>query len=214
MHIHNNETLKIGGYSTTDRNLHGSLDEIRIYNKSLTSAEITTLADRSERGGFLQTNRVGNIFYDTGIIVVSSPDYRYNNIGVFGYTGSYQSTKNIYEFSSLCKIKKGDFNLTTNPSALQDDNETYLNYMTGSSAQPYFTTIGLYNDDAQLMATAKLATPLQKRTDIDMSVLVRVDLDKPRPTRLLTFEEYFAGKGLLVDAIWHEGGDIYRELPA
>jgi hypothetical protein len=38
------------------------------------------------------------------------------------------------------------------------------------------TTIGLYNDDRELLAVAKLANPLEKRDDVDMNVIVRFDM--------------------------------------
>jgi len=183
--INNGDPLKIGGY-WPGRNfsfydmfdcLQGDLDEIRIYNKALTTAEIATLADRTEGGGMLQTNRVGNVFHDHGFAVISSPDYRYDNIITTNYTASYKSTITHYELSSLCRTNAGDFGLTLNPSALKDDNETYLNMITGSDFNPYITTIGLYNQNAQLIAIGKFASAIKKRDDIDMNIHVRIDLD-------------------------------------
>ena len=43
------------------------------------------------------------------------------------------------------------------------------------SALPYVTTIGLYNDKAQLLAVGKLAEAVQKRNDVDMNFIVRWD---------------------------------------
>ena len=47
-------------------------------------------------------------------------------------------------------------------------------FMSGS-AFPYITTIGLYNDEGQLLVTGKCAQPIQKRSDIDMNFIVRWD---------------------------------------
>ena len=41
--------------------------------------------------------------------------------------------------------------------------------------KPYITTIGLYNDKNQMLATAKLSTAVQKNDDIDMNFIVRWD---------------------------------------
>ena len=41
---------------------------------------------------------------------------------------------------------------------------------------PYITTIGLYNDDGQLLVVAKLAYPIKKRNDVDISFLLRFDI--------------------------------------
>ena len=43
------------------------------------------------------------------------------------------------------------------------------------TAFPYITQIGLYNEDMQMLATAKLAQPIQKRDDVDTNFIVRWD---------------------------------------
>jgi hypothetical protein len=49
-------------------------------------------------------------------------------------------------------------------------------FVTGSSFSPYITSIGLYNNNNDLVAIAKLATPLKKRKDIDINVIIRFDM--------------------------------------
>jgi hypothetical protein len=80
------------------------LDEVRIFNKSLTTANISSLTDRSEGGTMLQTANVGNVFEQTWRIVVSSADYRYNNFCISIYCKSYRSTVTIHEFSTIAKV--------------------------------------------------------------------------------------------------------------
>ena len=41
--------------------------------------------------------------------------------------------------------------------------------------KPYITTIGLYNDKAEMLAAAKLAQPIQKNPDVDMNFVIRWD---------------------------------------
>ena len=175
--INNDDLLNIGGYSPNTSNLIGDLDEVRIFNKSLTQAHISSLADRNEGGTFLQTNHVGNVFSKHGIIIISSPDYQYHNIINTPFTSSYRSTMTTTEYSTLVRISKDDFNLTLNPSTLQDNGVDYDAYVSSSEFDPYITTIGLYNDAGQLLVTGKLASPLRKRGDIDMNILLRFDVD-------------------------------------
>ena len=177
VNISNTSSLKIGGYDASGGGLQGYLDEIRIYNKALTTSEISTLKDRNEGGGLLQTNVVGQVFDKNGFIVISTPDYRYNNLITSAYTASYQSTITTYEMSTLCRVKAGEFNVTRNHSVLTEDNNQYLNYLTGSNFSPYITTIGLYDSVGQLLAVAKLGQPIKKRDDVDMNFFVRLDLD-------------------------------------
>jgi hypothetical protein len=175
--IDNTDPLFIGGFESGS-NLTGIVDEIRIFNRALTATEIGYLSDRIEGGSFMQTNHVGNVFSKQGIVVISTPDYRYHNILNTSYTASYRSTKTIYELGVTAEIGSGDFNATLNRSATADDDQTYQSYVTGSAFAPYITTIGLYNDAGQLLAIGKLAQPIRKRPDVDMNFLVRVDLDR------------------------------------
>ena len=175
--IDNTHPLKIGGYNASSYNLTGYLDEIRIFNKSLTSSQISALNDRTEGGTALQTRNVGNVFSKQGIIVFSSPDYRIHDILQTPYTASYRSTVTIHELSVLTKLDAGDFNMSTNVTLTQDNDQTYYSFVSGSDFSPYITTIGLYNDFGQLLAVAKLAQPIKKRSDVDMNFLIRLDLD-------------------------------------
>ena len=52
-------------------------------------------------------------------------------------------------------------------------------FVTGSNFSPYFTTIGLYNKVGELLAIGKLASAIQNRNDVDITVKVRFDLDGP-----------------------------------
>ncbi len=181
--INNNHGLKIGGYGSGLEGYSGYLDEIRIFNKTLTQAHISTLMDRSVSGGVLQTNKVGNVFNKQGLIVISSPDYRYNELITTNYTASYKSTVKLYEHSILARVDENDFNVSQNPSILTDNNMNIQSWATGSDFVPYITTIGLYNDVGQLLAIGKLGQPVKNRNDIDMNFLISIDLDKNKPVK-------------------------------
>ena len=193
--INNIHPVKIGGYDNNKRNLNAAIDELRIFNHALTQDEIDSLSNKinpftQPGANILQTNRVGNAFHNNGFFVITSADPKYNNILNSPYTASYQSTVHIFEFSTICKIDMGDFNMTTNCSALKDDNETYLTRVTSSAFEPYITTVGLYNKHAQLLAVGKLANPLKNRNDVDMNILVRCDLDQNRFAKLRDDNEF------------------------
>lgn len=176
--IDNKDTLKIGGYSTNSSNVQGLIDEVRIFNKSLVASEISALSDRSEGGSALQTQYVGNIFNKHGIAVISSLDYRFNNIIHAPYTASYRSTIALNELSVVARLDAGDFNMSTNITLTKDDDTTYYSFASSNEFAPYITTIGLYDDAGQLLAIAKLANSIRKRSDVDMNFLIRLDLDK------------------------------------
>lgn len=176
--IDNTSDLYIGGFNSQSSNVNAYLDEIRIFNKSLTSANISSLNSRIEGGTLLQTNIVGTVFDKQGIIVISSPDYRYHDIITTPYSASYKSTVTIHEMNVITRMDSGDFNMSTNLTLTRDDDSTYLPFVSGSTFAPYITTIGLYDDAGQLLAIGKLAQPIRKRSDVDMNFLIRLDLDK------------------------------------
>jgi hypothetical protein len=170
----------IGGrsLSSTSYNYDGKLDEVRIYNKSLTPTQVNYLYDLNETGSMLQSNIIGNVYDKHGLVVLSSPNYIYNNLLQTPYTASYKSTITRYELNTIVRISSDEFNSSLNPSLLEHDDQTYLSFVSSSIFNPYITTIGLYNDSAQLIAIGKLATPLKKRMDLDMNIVIRLDLDK------------------------------------
>ena len=175
--IDNKSSLFIGGFESGS-NLTGTIDEIRIFNKALTSTQIGYLADRTEGGSFMQTNHVGNVFARQGVVVISTPDYRFHNILNIPYTASYKSTITTYELGVVANADAGDFNMSMNLTLTDDSDINYKSFVTGSDFAPYITTIGLYDDAGQLLAIGKLAQPIRKRSDVDMNFLIRLDLDR------------------------------------
>ena len=176
--IDNKWPLYVGGFTDSDY-LHGKLDELRIFNKAINSTQVGYLGDRLEDGTLLQTNHIGNVFTKQGIAVISTPDYRYDDlIQRVPFTASYRSTKTIHELNVLTRIDAGDFNMSSNLTLTKDNDETYKDFATGSIFSPYITTIGLYNDAGQLLAIGKPAQPIKKRSDVDINFVVQLDLDK------------------------------------
>jgi len=137
---------------------------------------------------------IGNIFYAHGISIITNQDYiskvdipLTDDISVI-----FQNEHTIYENEVRCIIKESDYNLTYNPTILEQGGEyiisgssgytltgsadyTVRNFATGSDFQPYVTSIGLYNDDNDLLMVAKLGKPIVLSSDTDMTFIVRYD---------------------------------------
>lgn len=184
--------------------LSGSLDEVRIYNKGLTESEIKGLGNNDYlTGSAYQTNVVGEVFYNHGILVVSDPrpkyryiwsgqngNWDYGNIQIgqerfssnYGWRTKYKSSKQLHEINILCEVGADEFNVSQNPTLkLNNDSESSIMkaFVTGSDFKNYFTTIGLYNPNGDLIAVSKLASAIQNRSDVDITVKVRMDMDGP-----------------------------------
>jgi hypothetical protein len=122
---------------------------------------------------------VGNIFYAHGTIAITNLDTKYQ--GLFTTTTveniSFQNEHIIYENEVRCIIKESDFNLSYNPTLVNGNyaSGSLRDFATGSAFQPYVTTIGLYNDDNELLMVAKLGKPIALSADTDMTFIVKYD---------------------------------------
>ena len=182
--VRNFSKLMFGSMNTNFYNaLSGSLDEIRIYNYGLSETAIKSLANNHYiSSSAYQTSVAGNIFYKTGHVIISSNLPKYHNaLGQGGndtnatWRVDYKGTHVIWENEVLVEVPAGSNNVSMNPSAHQRANSDKLKLDFTGSLTPYITTIGLYNQDAQLLAIGKLGQPIAKRSDVDMNFIVRWD---------------------------------------
>lgn len=72
------------------------------------------------------------------------------------------------------RARNSEFNYSTNPSNITGSGELQHDIMI-DSPQSYITTVGLYNDNNDLLAVSKLSTPLLK--DFTKEALIRIKLD-------------------------------------
>jgi hypothetical protein len=173
-------------------------------------------------------SRVGNVFYNQGLIVFTRG---LENLLQSQWQFNYKSTKTIYENEYLIVVSEDEFNVSQNPSAIVEvgkvdeyitttdnkiskttpiagikyikklstlDNGNVLDYRysgsvgtiragfehydlsgsvdsTGSFLAPYITTIGLYDDNADLVAVAKLPQPIKSEPQIPVNFIIRFD---------------------------------------
>lgn len=144
---------------------------------------------------------VGNIFYSHGIVTITLQDYEYNigsfygtssyGSGIYGdpsfnvidsfisssnITMSFDSTYTIYETQYKCTLRESEFNFSLNPTLLSGStNERIYDFATGSAFAPYVSTIGLYNDDQELLMVAKLSQPLPSSPTTDTNIIINLD---------------------------------------
>ena len=85
-----------------------------------------------------------------------------------------QSEEVISSRYFFTRIKNSEFNYTTNPSII-DANGNLLYTTLINNPQTYITTVGMYNDNNELLAVAKLSKPLTK--DFTKEALIRIKLD-------------------------------------
>jgi len=96
--------------------------------------------------------------------------------GSDGVTGSMQlqSSETVSSRYFFTRVKNSEFNYTTNPSII-DANGNLLYTTLIDNPQTFITSVGMYNDNNELLAVAKLSQPLTK--DFTKEALIRIKLD-------------------------------------
>jgi hypothetical protein len=96
--------------------------------------------------------------------------------GANSTSGSFQlqSSETVSSRYFFTRVKNSEFNYTSNPSII-DENGNLLYTTLINNPQTYVTTVGMYNDNNELLAVAKLSKPLTK--DFTKEALIRIKLD-------------------------------------
>ena len=84
------------------------------------------------------------------------------------------SEETISSQYAFVRVRNSEFNYSTNPSNITGSGDLRHDVMI-NAPQTYMTTVGLYNDNNDLLAVAKLSQPLLK--DFTKEALVRIKLD-------------------------------------
>ena len=90
----------------------------------------------------------------------------------------FQGSHLIFENEYQCTIDEYEFNDTLNISARKiksNQSEDLANFATGSLFRPYITTIGLYNEDNELLVVGKLGQPIRTSDETDTTFVLRWD---------------------------------------
>jgi len=120
----------------------------------------------------------GNIFYYHGLAVITSGSSSdiLNFVSSSAVTCSFNSSLTIYETQYKCTIRENEFNVSLNPSIISGSTDgTPYNFVTSSYFSPYVSTIGLYDDNQNLLAIGKLSQPLPTSATTDITILVNID---------------------------------------
>jgi len=134
---------------------------------------------------------VGNIIYEHGMAIIISESFNpyssfrdsFNSFIDNNITCSFKSNITLYEAQYKCTARPNEFLFSQNPSIISGSNScpenvtsTLYDFATGSYFTPYVTTVGLYNNDKELVAVGKLAQPLDMSDTTDTTILINLDL--------------------------------------
>ena len=91
---------------------------------------------------------------------------------------TFKNSQLIFENEYQCTVDENEYNFTLNPTARKYksiDKGELADFATGSNFRPYVTTIGLYNEDNELLVVGKLAQPVRMSEETDTTFVVRYD---------------------------------------
>ena len=196
--------LKLQGNATADRAvLHLTDNSKNLTADTFTDAgRVYSLYSASAAGEVHSTTvEYGKLYPDVGTIVLnaemlSSSNYLDVGAGALAFDNSNYTTHNhnlnfVNSLNSgsqfvlrsdetltsnfiFVRARNSEFNYSTNPSNITGSGELRHSVMI-DNPQSYLTQVGLYNDSNDLLAVAKLSTPLLK--DFTKETLIRIKLD-------------------------------------
>ncbi len=130
----------------------------------------------------VEWNKVGNVFYDEGLIVIKDPallDF------AAPWTAASEDPSVLLDLAFhgesripvktfMCRIDRGDINASLNQTFWdeEEDGDRIRRHPSGSL---YVSTVGLYNSDRELVGVARLAEPLRVRPRDRMNIKLRMD---------------------------------------
>ena len=135
-------------------------------------------------------DKIGTVFYDHGVIVLhggsGSSSALISSASGFTISNTYAAseirltqfkfqTRNVLKRSIFfCRAFNYQYNYTTNPTARNTDG-TIINSLSSNPAT-FITTVGLYNDNGELLAVGKLSTPQKKSFSDESTISVALDI--------------------------------------
>lgn len=156
---------------------------------------VYTITDDGEGNLVNGSTKIGNIIYSHGQLIISDPYYYLHYSASQNPSISFKSNNIVQSYSYTVNISDYEFNHTLNPTAQKNStifyysgsdgpsgskyvrpSGIYADNVTGSEFQPYITTVGLYNDSNELLIVGKLAQPLPKPADTELTININLDV--------------------------------------
>ena len=95
-------------------------------------------------------------------------------------TIGWSSSVKLYEHQYKCVVRENEYGYSLNPSLISSSappiiDSVYEDFVTGSFFSPYITTVGLYDNDQNLLAIGKLSVPTKVPMNADLEIQVSFD---------------------------------------
>ena len=101
--------------------------------------------------------------------------YKFVSASINGVYFQARREEQIKSSHYFCRVRSNEYNWSQNPTYFQGDNAELTNTTFIQDPKSYITTVGLYNNNNELLAVAKLSQPLLKSRDREAVIKVRLD---------------------------------------
>ena len=195
----NQANLYIGNKGEKSNFFSGSMSNLMIFNQSRTSTQIENLRQTINGSPY-----VGNIFYSQGIVTIThplyhnvakatyinrprrghqnlpnnNPAYNVSPASTLHYDLSFKNIHPIFENEYQCTVESPELNFTNNTSIRKYGSEQHpvlSSFATGSLWKPYVSTIGLYDENHELLVVGKLGQAIRMSDETDTTFVLRWD---------------------------------------
>ena len=150
-----------------------------------------------------QGDTYGAAIYGSSFYGLSDATVVNNFVTSSNVTCSFSSSLTIYETQYKCTIAESEFNYSQNPTIISGNiplsgsyysssisqsafntssfyqfyqpTDTLYAFATASYFAPYITTVGLYDENQNLLAIGKLSQPLPTNATTDTTILINID---------------------------------------
>ena len=166
-------TGSLGNLAAGKKNSQGYTVNSGSYGKLLPDVGLVVLNGKAldapyASGGLdLQTNRGNNVAGE-------NIEKVFDRLNAGNGSFRIQSEETVSSNFIFVRARNSEFNYSTNPSLITGSGELRHDVMI-NSPQSFITAVGLYNDNNDLLAVAKLSRPLLK--DFTKEALIRIKLD-------------------------------------
>ena len=185
--------------SPTDKHTYGDYGAATSYKTNSPAGDYGLIRRGSDSGQIF-----GHVYYQAGVAVLTSSifagasKFGPNNASTgsaktidtcmaqLGITASceglrhrwsdndFQNTTELNSTIYFCRANHNEFNYSSNPTYLSSSKLVVKN-VSDDAPVSYVTTVGLYADDNELLAVAKLSEPLKKDPTNEVTLRVRLD---------------------------------------
>ncbi len=122
-----------------------------------------------------QADGSGSFGTDRGITGAEENIQKFYNAFVGGGKFQARREENISSTHYFCRVRNKRYNFSNNPTFFTQSDGSFNNPSFHKDPKTYITTVGMYNDENELLAVAKLSKPLLKSYAREAIIKVKLD---------------------------------------